>query len=306
MTDPLGLASALTALGPTGLPWLAGLVGLLVGSFLNVVIHRLPLMMQRGAEMEAREILALDVSPDAPTLVAPPPFNLVTPRSRCPACGAPIRAHQNIPLLSWLWLRGRCGACQAPISVRYPLIELFTGVAFAVVAWQCGPTVETLYGCTIAALLLAMSGIDFDTQLLPDALTLPLLWLGLLAAVASGRGAAPFPVSPEDAIIGAIVGYLSLWTVFQAFKWITGREGMGRGDFKLLAALGAWLGWVAVPTIILLSSLVGALVGGFLILFRGRDRQIPIPYGPYLAAAGFICLLWGPALVAWYRELAHL
>lgn len=299
------MVALIDAMGPAGLPWLAGLVGLLVGSFLNVVIHRVPLMMQWAAEQEAREILGLDTSADAPTLVAPPRLNLVTPRSRCPACGTPIPARHNIPLLSWLWLRGRCAACAAPISLRYPLVELFTGLLFATVAWRCGATVETLYGCLVAALLVAMSGIDLDTQLLPDSLTYPLLWLGLLASALSGRGAAPFPVSPGDAIIGAVSGYLALWSVFWTFRLVTGKEGMGRGDFKLLAGLGAWLGWTAIPLIVLLSSLVGALVGGFLILFRGRDHQVPIPYGPYLAAAGFIAFLCGPDLVGWYRALAH-
>jgi leader peptidase (prepilin peptidase)/N-methyltransferase len=273
---------------------------------LNVVIHRLPRMMQAEAESEAREILNLDASADAPTLVARPRFNLVTPRSRCPACGAPIQAWQNIPLVSWLLLRGRCAGCKAAISVRYPLVELFTGVAFATVGWHFGATIETLYGCIIVAFLVAMSGIDFDTQYLPDSLTLPMLWLGLLAAVVTGRGAAPFPVGPTDAIVGAVVGYLCLWSVYWLFRLITGREGMGRGDFKLLAALGAWLGWTAIPLIVLLSALVGAIVGVALIVFRGRDHQLPMPYGPFLAAAGFVAMLWGPALVFWYLRLSGL
>ena len=306
LADPAAAVGVmLSAMGPAGLPWLAGLLGLLVGSFLNVVIHRVPLMMQWEAEQEAREVLMFDAAPDAPTLVAPPRLNLVTPRSRCPACGSPIAAWHNIPLLSWLWLRGRCAACAAPIGIRYPLVELLTGLLFAAVAWRCGATIETLYGCAVAALLVAMSGIDFDTQLLPDSLTYSLLWLGLIAAVLSGRGAAPFPVSPADAIVGAATGYLTLWTVFWVFRLITGKDGMGRGDFKLLAGLGAWLGWTAIPLIVLLSSLVGALVGGFLIAFRGRDHQVPLPYGPYLAAAGFIAFLCGPDLVGWYRSLAH-
>ncbi len=300
------IAALLAALGPAGPAWVAGLFGLLVGSFLNVVIHRLPRMMQREAESEAREILGVHASADAPTLVAAPAFNLVTPRSRCPGCGQPIQAWQNIPLVSWLLLRGRCAGCHAPISVRYPLVELLTGLGFAAVAWHCGATIETLYGCTVVALLVAMSGIDFDTQYLPDSLTLPLLWLGLLAAVITGRGTAPFPVAPAEAIVGAAVGYLSLWSVYWLFRLITGREGMGRGDFKLLAALGAWLGWTAIPLIVLLSALVGALLGGALIVFRGRDHQLPMPYGPFLAAAGFVALLWGPELVHWYRGLSGL
>lgn len=301
-----GIATLLAALGPAGPAWVAGLFGLLVGSFLNVVIHRLPRMMQADAESEAREILNVNASAEAPTLVAGPRFNLITPRSRCPACGTFIHAWQNIPLLSWLLLRGRCAGCQTPISVRYPLVELFTGVAFAVVGWHFGATIETLYGCIVVAFLVAMSGIDFDTQYLPDSLTLPMLWLGLLAAVTTGRGAAPFPVGPTDAILGAVVGYLCLWSVYWLFRLITGREGMGRGDFKLLAALGAWLGWTAIPLIVLLSALVGAIVGGVLIVFRGRDHQLPMPYGPFLAAAGFVAMLWGPALVAWYLRLSGL
>lgn len=301
-----GIATLLAALGPAGPVWVAGFFGLLVGSFLNVVIHRLPRMMQADAESEAREILNLNASAEAPTLVAGPRFNLITPRSRCPACGTFIHAWQNIPLLSWLLLRGRCAGCQTPISIRYPLVELFTGVAFAVVGWHFGATIETLYGCIVVAFLVAMSGIDFDTQYLPDSLTLPMLWLGLLAAVTTGRGAAPFPVGPTDAIVGAVVGYLCLWSVYWLFRLITGREGMGRGDFKLLAALGAWLGWTAIPLIVLLSALVGAIVGGVLIVFRGRDHQLPMPYGPFLAAAGFVAMLWGPALVAWYLRLSGL
>ena len=301
-----GIAQLVVALGPTGPAWIAALFGLLVGSFLNVVIHRLPRMMQTEAESEAREILNIAASPDAPTLVAAPRFNLITPRSRCPGCGQPISAWQNIPLLSWLWLRGRCAGCRAPIGVRYPLVELLTALGFAAVAWHCGPTIETVYGCTIVALLVAMSGIDFDTQYLPDSLTLLLLWLGLLASVVTGRGAVPFPVSPAEAIVGAITGYLALWSVYWLFRLVTGREGMGRGDFKLLAALGAWLGWTAIPLIVLLSALVGALLGGALILFRGRDHELPMPYGPFLAAAGFVALLWGPELVHWYRGLSGL
>ena len=300
------IAALVAALGPTGPAWVAGLFGLLVGSFLNVVIHRLPRMMQAEAESEAREILGAHASPDAPTLVATPRFNLLTPRSRCPSCGHAITAWQNLPLVSWLWLRGRCAGCRTPISVRYPLVELLTGLGFAVIGWQFGATLETLYGCVIVAFLIAMSGIDFDTQYLPDSLTLPLLWLGLLAAVISGRGAGPFPVAPTEAIVGAAVGYLCLWSVYWLFRLITGREGMGRGDFKLLAALGAWLGWTAIPLIVMLSALVGALLGGVLIVFRGRDHQLPMPYGPFLAAAGFVALLWGPALVAWYRGLSGL
>lgn len=296
----------LLALSPTGVAWVAGLFGLLVGSFLNVVVHRLPRMMQAAMEQEAREILHPASAPEAGPLGIQPSFNLITPRSHCPACKAPILARHNVPLLSWLWLGGRCAACQAPVSVRYPVVELLTGLLFAIVAWKFGVTPETALALLVTALLIALAVIDFDTQYLPDTLTLPLLWLGLLAAVLLGRGAAPLPVAPAEAIVGAVVGYLSLWSVYWAFRLITGREGMGYGDFKLLAALGAWLGWTAIPLIILLSAVVGALVGGGLILFRGRDHQLPMPFGPFLAAAGWVALLWGPGLVDWYRGLSGL
>jgi leader peptidase (prepilin peptidase)/N-methyltransferase len=285
---------------------MAGLFGLMVGSFLNVVIHRLPRMMQASMEQEAREILQPEGAPETSPRGSQPPFNLVTPRSRCPACKTPIFARHNVPLLSWLWLRGRCAACRAPVSVRYPLVELLTGLLFAVVAWTFGGTPETALALLVTAFLVALAAIDFDTQYLPDSLTLPLLWLGLLAAVLFGRGAAPLPVAPAEAITGALLGYLSLWSVYWVFRLITGREGMGYGDFKLLAALGAWLGWTAIPLIILLSAVVGALVGGALILFRGRDHQLPMPFGPFLAAAGWVALLWGPALVDGYRSVSGL
>ena len=287
----------------------AGVLGLLVGSFLNVVIHRLPRMMQAAMEGEAREILGQS-DPNgvggSTTVVAAATYNLITPRSACPSCGAPITALQNIPVVSWLALRGRCAGCKAPISARYPLVEALTGLLFALVAWRFGFTPEAACGLVVTAMLVAMSGIDFDTQLLPDSLTLPLLWLGLLAAVALGRGPAPLPVDPAAAIIGAAVGYLSLWSVYWLFWLATRREGMGQGDFKLLAALGAWLGWQALPLVILLSAVVGSILGLSLILFRGRDHQVPMPFGPFLAAAGWVAMMWGPGMVGWYRGVSGL
>lgn len=274
----------------------SGLIGLLIGSFLNVVIYRLPLMMERDwrrhcAELEGREA------------TAEPEFNLVRPRSACPHCQRPIRARENVPVLSWLLLRGRCAGCGGRISARYPLVELATAVASALVAWRFGATVETLAALAFTWALIALALIDYDTQLLPDAITLPLLWLGLLLSVAHPvAGAERLFVSPAAAITGAAAGYLSLWSVYQAFKLATGKEGMGFGDFKLLAALGAWLGWQALPLIIVLSAVVGALVGGALMAFTSRGREAAIPFGPFLAAAGWIALLYGDVLAGLYLD----
>jgi len=222
---------------------------------------------------------------------------LVVPRSACPSCGAQITALQNIPVVSWLVLRGKCAHCGSPISGRYPLIELATALLSAVVAWHFGFTPHMAAALVMTWLLIGMSMIDVDHQLLPDDMTLPLMWLGLLLSLFNG---AVLPITPTDAIIGAIAGYLSLWLVYHAFKALTGKEGMGYGDFKLLAALGAWLGWQQLPLIILLSACVGAVVGIALIVIRGRDRNLPIPFGPYLAAAGWIAMLWGDQIVAAY------
>jgi len=275
-------------LGVWALP-LAALFGLMIGSFLNVVIHRLPLMMQREWEQEARAVLE---QPD-PT-AKPQRFDLWWPRSRCPECSREIRARENIPILSFLLLRGRCPGCAARISWQYPLVELLTAVLFTATIWHFGPTATGLVALLFTGFLIAASGIDARTTLLPDQLTLPLLWLGL-AANHFGLF-----TDLESAVIGAMAGYLSLWLVYHGFRLLTGKEGMGYGDFKLLAAIGAWLGWQALPVVLLLASLVGAIVGIALILLRGRDRNIPIPFGPYLAAAGWLTLIWGETLLSLY------
>jgi leader peptidase (prepilin peptidase)/N-methyltransferase len=261
----------------------AAVFGLLIGSFLNVVIHRLPKMMQRDSDnYVAHESGAPLPHQDAYTLVAP--------RSACPHCGHMIGALENIPVVSYLALRGKCSACKAPISLRYPAVELVSGALSALLVWHFGSGLAGLAALLFVFLLIAMTCIDYDTQLLPDDLTLPLLWCGLLVNL-NGTF-----VPLADAVIGAAAGYLCLWLIFWAFKLITGKEGMGYGDFKLLAALGAWLGWAMLPTIVLLSSVVGAVVGISLMVFAKRGRDNPIPFGPYLAAAGLITLLYGKAL----------
>jgi leader peptidase (prepilin peptidase)/N-methyltransferase len=272
----------LIAGSPAAFIALLGVFGLLVGSFLNVVIHRLPIMMDREWR---RDCVAL-LQPDAPP-AAEDAYNLAVPRSCCPRCGGLIRAIDNIPVLSWLALRGRCRHCGAPIAVRYPLIELTAGAMGAFVAWHFGFGPAAVLAALLSWMLLALAAIDYDTMLLPDALTLPLLWLGLAANLFGVF------VPLETAVIGAMAGYLVLWLVFWAFKLTTGKEGMGYGDFKLLAAIGAWLGWPVLPSVILAAAGVGAIVGLALIAFRGRDRGKPVPFGPYLAAAGWICLVAG-------------
>jgi leader peptidase (prepilin peptidase) / N-methyltransferase len=280
-----------------------GVFGLLVGSFLNVVIHRLPKIMD--AEWRA-ECAAFDVAAEPPTLPAiPATYNLVTPRSACPKCGAPITALQNVPVISWLALGGRCAKCRAPISARYPLVELATGVLSATVAWHFGYGWESASALVITWTLVALTGIDLDTQLLPDSLTLPLLWLGLLAAAYLGRGTATVPVDLKSAVLGAVFGYLSLWTVYHLFRLATGKEGMGYGDFKLYAALGAWLGWQMLLPVILLSAASGAILGVLLIALRRRDRGVPIPFGPYLAVAGWLVMMWPHELVSPWWQLAR-
>jgi len=258
--------------------------GLCVGSFLNVVIHRLPKMLERGWQSQCAELRG-----ESPA--AEPAYNLVIPRSACPACGQRITALQNIPVISWLLLRGKCAACKAPISLRYPVIEILAGLLAAYAIWQFGATPRGIAACVLLWTLLALTMIDVDTQLLPDDLTLPLLWAGLIVNL-WGLFA---PI--QDAVIGAVGGYLSLWTVYWLFKLIRGKEGMGHGDFKLLAAMGAWLGWQVLPVIVLLSSVVGAVIGIALIVFKGRDNNLPLAFGPYLAIAGGIALFFGPALV---------
>ena len=266
---------------------LAAVFGLFVGSFLNVVIYRLPIMMQRSWHTQCRELLELPAE-HHPTL------DLSRPRSHCPHCGHMISAIENIPLISYLIQKGRCKHCAAAISPRYPLIELLSAVLTGITAWHFGFGWEALFAILLTWALIAMSFIDIDHQLLPDDITLPLLWLGL------GLSLFTLFTDMQAAIIGAIAGYLSLWLVYWTFKILTGKEGMGYGDFKLFALFGAWFGWQSLPLIILLSSLVGAIVGLGMILLRGRDRQLPIPFGPYLAAAGWIAMLWGNEITAAY------
>jgi leader peptidase (prepilin peptidase)/N-methyltransferase len=267
---------------PAVLPWVALVLGLCIGSFLNVVIHRLPRMMERGWREECAEL--------AGTTVAPAPegrYNLLVPRSACPDCGHRISSLENVPVVSWLALRGKCSACSKPIPARYPIVELLGGLIAAYAAWRYGPTLAALGAMGFGWALLALTVIDLDTQLLPDDITLPLLWAGLLVNIAG-------TFTPlRSALIGAVAGYLSLWLVYWGFKLATGKEGMGYGDFKLLAAIGAWLGWQKLPMVILLSSVVGAAVGIALIVFARHGREKPIPFGPYLAVAGFVALFWG-------------
>lgn len=272
MTGPFFDISTLTIL--------CGLLGLAVGSFLNVVIHRLPLMMERDWHAQCAELNGTPVKP-AEVL------NLATPRSRCPACGHPIAAWENIPIVSWMLLRGRCSSCRAPISPRYPLVEAATGLLSAYIAGHFGYAWATLGALLLSWALITLTAIDFDTQLLPDSITQPLIWLGLAFNVGETF------TDLHSAVIGAISGYLSLWTVYWLFKLATGKEGMGYGDFKLLAAIGAWLGWQLLPLTILLSSLVGAGVGITLIVFAKHGRNTPIPFGPYLGTAGLLALFAG-------------
>lgn len=269
------------------------ILGLLIGSFLNVVIHRLPLMLHREWQQQCHELIGSD-APDTPRLT------LSMPRSRCPHCEHAISALENIPVISYLFLRGHCRGCQASISVRYPLIEALTGVLSAVVAWHFGFSWVCFGALLLTWALIALTFIDVDEQLLPDSITLPLLWLGLFFNLFGSF------TSLQSAVIGALAGYLSLWLVFHAFRLATGKEGMGFGDFKLLAALGAWLGWEFLPVIILLSSLVGAVVGISLILLRQHHRSQPIPFGPYLAAAGWLALIWGDVINSGYLRWSGL
>ncbi|HUN26092.1 MAG TPA: A24 family peptidase [Steroidobacteraceae bacterium] len=280
-------------------------LGLLVGSFLNVVIHRLPLMLERQWREQCEELAREGAaSGPHPAPAAHARFDLIVPRSACPACKAPITALQNVPILSYLVLKGRCAACGARISLRYPLVEALTGVVSAALAWKLG------YGWALPAALLltwfliALAFIDLDRQLLPDCLTLPLIWIGLAASLFGPQAeGAPLPVDLRSSVIGALAGYLSLWSVFHLFRLLTGKEGMGYGDFKLFAALGAWLGWQLLLPTILLSAVVGAVVGVGVLAVGGKDRSTPIPFGPFLAASGWLMLLFGHALVARYLGL---
>ena len=272
---------------------------LLIGSFLNVVIFRLPIMMEREWREQAEEILKepADKLPEGR-------FNLVVPRSRCPSCGAQITAWQNIPVFSYLVLGAQCAKCQSSISVRYPLVEILTAGMAGYVAWHFGFGWEALAAVFLTFALISISIIDIDHQLIPDTIVIPLMWAGLLMSLLHPlAGTEVLFISPREAMVGAVAGYLSLWSVYQAFKLVTGKEGMGYGDFKLLAALGAWLGpWPALPMVIMLSAVVGAVVGISMIVFRGRDRQIPIPFGPYLAAAGWITMLYGDTIWTMYLD----
>ncbi|MEC5215823.1 leader peptidase (prepilin peptidase)/N-methyltransferase [Actimicrobium sp. GrIS 1.19] len=286
MQDWLFLSLPGNALGSA----FAGIIGLLIGSFLNVVIYRVPKMMQR----ESDNYVAVESGKPLPH---DDRFNLMVPRSACPKCGHAISAIENIPVLSYLALRGKCRQCKTPISIRYPLVELFTGLLSAALVWHFGAGLAGMATLVFAWLLIAMSCIDADTQLLPDDLTYPLLWCGLLVNL----NATFVPL--DEAVIGAALGYVSLWTIYWAFKLLTGKEGMGYGDFKLLAALGAWMGWKMLPAIVLMSSVVGAVVGIALIVFSKRGRDNPIPFGPYLAAAGMISLLFGDMLTRGYQHL---
>lgn len=274
-------------------------LGLLVGSFLNVVIYRLPKMMERDWQQQCRDFLTDDG--DIATLPAhnskQEPFNLMVPASSCPHCGHKIKPWENIPVISYLFLRGKCSNCKAKISARYPIIELVTGLLSVAVIYYVGVNWSGLAAFIFTWSLIALTMIDFDTYLLPDDITLPLLWLGLIA---NSFGA--FTDLPS-ALWGAIAGYLALWSVYKVFKLVTGKEGMGYGDFKLLAALGAWMGWQMLPQIILLSSLVGAVIGISMIVMRGRDKNIPIPFGPYLAIAGWIAFVWGDTINQSYLKL---
>ena len=303
-------------------------LGLIVGSFLNVVIHRLPIMLEREWREQCEELarehaasgphapaagqsasagqaaVANHASPSAPESPARPPFNLVVPRSACPACKTPIRAWQNIPIVSWLLLRGRCAGCGARISVRYPLVEALTGVLSAAVAWKLGFGWPAGVALVLTWFLVALAFIDIDHQLLPDNLTLPLLWIGLLLSLWGPQpSGAPVPVDLRSSLIGAAAGYLSLWCIFHAFRLLTGKEGMGYGDFKLFGALGAWLGWQMLLPVILVAAAVGAVSGIVILAVKGKDRGTPIPFGPYLAASGWLMLLFGHELVAQYLGL---
>lgn len=272
----------------------ASLLGLLVGSFLNVVIYRLPIMIQRTWKKDCLEYLEMEPENEIER------FDLILPNSSCPVCKAEIKAWQNIPVVSYILLGGKCGHCKTPISLRYPVIEVLTGVLSGLVAWHFGFAWQALFALLFTWSLIALSGIDIDEQLLPDAITLPVLWLGLFLSLFG------LYTDSNDSIIGAIAGYLILWSVYQLFKLLTGKEGMGYGDFKLLALFGAWLGWQFLPQIILVSSLVGALIGGSMILFKQHDQNKPIPFGPYLAVAGWIALIWGDRINQIYLDLAGL
>ncbi|MGH8580618.1 MAG: prepilin peptidase [Gammaproteobacteria bacterium] len=269
-------------------------LGLMMGSFHNVVIHRLPIMMERDWREQCRELMGLENAPNA----SGARYDLVFPRSQCPHCGHRIGVLENIPLLSYAALGGKCRACRAKISLRYPLVELLSAFLAGVVAWRFGFAWQAAGAALLSWALIGLSAIDFDQRLLPDAITLPVLWLGLLLNLLGVY------TDLQSAVVGAMAGYLSLWSVYMLFKLFTGKEGMGHGDFKLLAMLGAWMGWQVLPLVVVLSSVVGAVVGTVWIVFRVRERTAPIPFGPYLAAAGWIALLWGEWVTQTYLQWA--
>jgi leader peptidase (prepilin peptidase)/N-methyltransferase len=272
---------------------------LVIGSFLNVVIHRLPVMMERDWREQCEELAK---SPPEQALPEGR-FDLIAPRSRCPSCGNAIKPWQNIPVVSYLLLGGKCAKCGESISARYPIVELLSGILAATCAWRFGVGWEALMAVIMTLALIPIAMIDAETQLIPDSIVLPLMWIGLAMSLFSPMpGAETLFISPQDAIVGAMAGYLSLWTVYQLFKLITGKEGMGYGDFKLLAALGAWLGWQQLPLIVLMSAVVGAIVGILMMVFRQHERSKPIPFGPYLAAAGWIAMLWGDVIATSYLD----
>ena len=280
--------------------WLV--LGLVVGSFLNVVIYRLPIMLERRWREECAEVTGNAAAATVPATI-PERFNLIVPRSSCPSCRAPITALQNIPLVSWALLRGRCARCGTAISGRYPLVEALSGALFALVAWRFGFGWPALAAVALTAFLIALAFIDIDHQLLPDSLTLPLLWLGLLLSLWGVQPGSPMAADVRSSLIGAMAGYVSLWSVYHLFRLLTGKEGMGYGDFKLFAALGAWLGWQMLFVTILIAAAVGAVVGIGLIALRGHRRSAPIPFGPFLAAAGWLVMMWGQRLVGSYLGL---
>lgn len=274
------------------------LVSLLIGSFLNVVVYRLPIMMEREWRTQCQELVETPA-----TQIPAGRFNIVFPRSHCPACGAQITALQNIPIVSYLVLGGKCASCSAPISKRYPIVEALTAILTAAVAWRFGFSLECAAAIVLTWSLISISAIDIDHQIIPDAITLPLIWIGLaLSLFHPVHGAQVLFIDAKTAIIGGLAGYLSLWSVYHLFRLMTGKEGMGFGDFKLLAVLGSWLGWQMLPLIILLSAVVGAAVGITMIVARRHDRNVPIPFGPYLAAAGWIAMLYGDRIVASYLD----
>lgn len=289
------LLAQFLAANPLVLLCITALLGLVIGSFLNVVVFRLPKMMERDWRDQCAEIVAGEVPCEER-----PTYNLVVPRSRCPSCGHQITALENVPVLSYVVLGGKCSECGWRIPLRYPLVELLTAALSVAVVWRFGFGIQAAAALLLTWACIALSLIDLDTQLLPDSITLPALWLGLLL---NTRGTfAPL----EAGVIGAVAGYLALWSVYHVFRIVTGKEGMGYGDFKLLAMFGAWLGWASLPLIILLSSLVGAVVGVAMIALRGHDRNIPIPFGPYLAVAGWIALMWGNQIVHAYLGVTGL